>query len=119
MNQEILSGILKPLVSALVAYLAAKQILFDSNTWNIIITSLVAAAMAAWGGYQKTEKNLVKSVDALAQDPNSSVKAVILAPTVAGRKLETEIPGNTTVLAGTAAARSASESGSPAAGDFL
>lgn len=99
MNYETLTGMAKPLIAALVTYLVAHYPLFDSATWNIILTALVAIGLAVWSGFQHTTTNLVKSVDAIAQQKDSPVKAVITKPTAAGQELAASLP--TVVVAGT------------------
>ncbi len=114
MNTQQLTGIIKPFIAAAVAYLAGRGLLFDANTWNIILSSAVTIALAVWSGWQNTNTNLVKNVDALAKQSDSPVQAIIVERTKAGNEMANSMPGNTTVVAGTAAARSASEEGSPA-----
>ncbi len=114
MNSEQITGIAKPLIGAVVGYLAASHLFFDAQTWNIILTSLVTIGLAIWSYRQNTTRNQIGRVDAMAKDPGSPVKGIIVESTVAGHKLTEEMPGNTTMLEGTAAARSASEAGSPA-----
>ena len=46
------------------------------------------------------ETNTIAVVDAMAKDPLSPVKGVIVEPTVAGSAIVEEMPGTTTVLAG-------------------
>lgn len=114
MNQEQLFGIIKPIAAAIVAYLAASHVLFDYQTWNIVITSVVAIALAIWSYYQNTNHNQVARVDDMAKDPNSPVKAIIMDNTQAGADMANSMPGMTSSVAGSSTARSASESGSPA-----
>ncbi len=118
MNNEQITGMAKPIIAAIVAYLAASNILFDAQTWNIIISSVVTVGLAIWAYKQNTANSQVRSVDNMAKDPASPVKAIIMNATVAGAAMANDMPGLTTVLEGTAAARSASESGSPAVQSF-
>ncbi len=114
MNSQQLSEMAKPLIGALVAYLAASHIFFDAQTWNIILTALVSIGLAIWAYKQNTILSQVSHVDAMAKDKSNPVKAIIVEATPAGSDLANAIPGMTTIVAGTAAARSASENGSPA-----
>lgn len=87
MNSEQLQGIAKPLVAALVAYLAAKNILFDSETWNIIITSAVSIGLAVWSGFQHTDKAQINNV------ANMRDTTVFTTPTMAA-----SLPDNPSVV---------------------
>lgn len=75
----------------------------NSETTISLIVSIIAGI---WGLFIHTEKNAVQVVDTISQQPDSPVKAVLTEPTAAGRELAAAIPGNTTVVAGTAAASS-------------
>ena len=68
------------------------------------ISLLASAAVFVWGLFVHTQKNAVVVVDTIAKQPESPVKAVVMDATPAGRDIAESIPGNTTVVAGTAAA---------------
>jgi hypothetical protein len=74
------------------------------------ISILASIAVGVWGYFVHSKTNAVAVVDAIAKEPSSPVKAVILEPTPAGRDLAASIPGDTTVVAGTQAAAAAVKS---------
>lgn len=76
MNSSQLTGILRAVVPAIVAYLAGKGILFDADTWNIIIGSLVSIIAAVWSAKVHTESS---TVIAAAEVPGVSVRVGALA----------------------------------------
>jgi hypothetical protein len=78
-----------------------------SGTLELAGGVLVSLAPLIWGLFTHTESNAVAVVDTIAKQPDAPVKAVILEPTEAGKALAESIPGNTTVVAGTAAATTA------------
>jgi hypothetical protein len=78
----------------------------SASTLEMIGGIIVTVAPWIWSLFTHTEKNAVTVVDAIAQKPESSVKAVVMEPTQAGREIADSIPGNTTVVAGTPAATS-------------
>lgn len=76
----------------------------SSGTIELVAGILISLAPLVWSMFTHTEKNAVTVVDAIAQNPNSPVKAVVMEPTVEGKDIADSIPGNTTVVAGTMAA---------------
>jgi hypothetical protein len=70
---------------------------------------LLSASGALWGHLTHTQTNAVAVVDAIAKQPDSPVKAVIMEATVEGVKAAQELPGNTTVVAGSTAAATAAQ----------
>jgi hypothetical protein len=88
-------------------FISADQVasFFTSETVVGFLTTGIAAGIAlVWSMITHTEKYAVAVVDTLAKQPDSPVKAVIMEPTAAGREMAEAIPGNTTVVAGSAAA---------------
>jgi hypothetical protein len=89
MNSSQLAGILRAVIPALAAYLAAKGAFFDTDTWNIILASLATAGVAAWSAKVHTDSSAVIAaaavqgatvkIDATA---SPAVKAVAADPTV-------------------------------------
>lgn len=78
----------------------------SASTLELVAGVLISLAPLVWSMFTHTQTNAVLVVDTIAQQPDSPVKAVVTEPTVAGRELAAAIPGNTTVVAGTAAATS-------------
>ena len=76
----------------------------SSGTLELAGGVLVSLAPLIWGMFVHTENNAVAVVDTIAKEPGTPVKAVILDTTTAGRELAASLPGETTVVAGTAAA---------------
>ena len=76
MNANQLAGILRAVIPALVAYLAGKGIFFDADTWNVILTSLATAGIAAWSAKVHTDSS---TVTAAAAVPGVSVKVSPMA----------------------------------------
>jgi hypothetical protein len=68
------------------------------------ISLLASIAVFVWGLLTHTQKNAVTVVDAIAKEPDSPVKAVVVEPTTEGRELAAAMPGNTTVVAGSTVA---------------
>jgi len=96
------------------AYLVSRGIPADQVT--VLQGSVIAILGAApplvtlvWGLFAHTEAKAVAVVDAIAKDPTSPVKAVIMSPTAAGNAVVLSLPGNTTVTAGSAAAVKAAQ----------
>jgi hypothetical protein len=70
------------------------------------LSIIAAVASGVWGLFVHTQDNAVAVVDTIAKQPESTVKAVVLEPTIEGKKLADSLPGNTTVVAGSMAATS-------------
>lgn len=113
MDSEKIKSLLRSLIIAsagLVGGWFAAKGWFTTEQISAVLSSPVFAALvtmvagAIWGIFNKTERNMVAAVDALAKDPSSPVKGVIVANTPAGKELANSIPGATVVPAGTAAA---------------
>jgi hypothetical protein len=68
--------------------------------WGGILTSMIPLV---WSMFTHTETNAVAVVDTLAKNPDSPVQAIIVNNTPAGHDLAMKMPGNTTVVDGTAA----------------
>ncbi len=73
----------------------------------VFVTVATMIAGAVWGLINHTQANAVAVVDKIAKDPASPVKAVITTNTQAGRDLASDLPGLTTVVAGTQDAKAA------------
>jgi hypothetical protein len=65
---------------------------------------VVSAAPLIWSMFVHTQDNAVRVVDAIAKQPDSPVRVIITETTVAGKALAEDMPGKTTVVAGTVAA---------------
>lgn len=76
--------------------------------WGGVAVSL---APFIWGMFTHTEANAVAVVDTIAKEPASPVAAVITTDTIAGRELAINIPGSTTVVAGTPEAKAVATPG--------
>ncbi len=63
----------------------------------VVVAVLGMAATAVWSWFSNTDKALVAKVDALAKDPTSPVKGVIVTNSAAGHELTS---GTTVVAAG-------------------
>jgi|SRR5882724_6214525 len=68
------------------------------------LSLIVSIVVGIWGLFVHTQTNAIAVVDTIAKQPDSPVKAVITEPTPDGRDLAASLPGNTTVVAGSAAA---------------
>lgn len=110
MNEQT-SGQLRQLLQALGAiattfgFATAGQV----DLWIQIILQIAGPAMmlggVIWSWKVNTTSALVASVDAMAKEPDSPVKGVITTNTKAGRELANEMPGMTTVVAGSTEAK--------------
>lgn len=92
-------------VAALLGILIAKwpllsQVL-DPATQSAIGFAAAGIVVGLWSQVTKTEAAKVAMVDALAKDPESPVKGVVVESTLAGRDLKAANPGGAVVLAGT------------------
>lgn len=99
MNSSQLAGILRAIIPGLAGYLAGKGLIFDSDTWSIILGGLATAGVAAWSAKVHTDSSTVlaakdvagvrvnvttaapESVQAIAKDP--SEPKVTMAPRAA------------------------------------
>jgi len=110
MNPEIMKGQLRSLLIAaagmVVGWFAYRGWISAERAMDIL-TGPVLGAMATmatgfiWSGLTHRQDNAVAVVDAMAKDPASPVKGVIVEATIAGRDLANSIPGSTVVMAGT------------------
>lgn len=76
-----------------------------SSTWEVVGGVVIWLIPIVWGQFSHTQAAAVAVVDAIAKEPDSPVRGVILEPTVAGRELANNLPGLTTVTADTTAAK--------------
>lgn len=67
--------------------------------WGGVLTSAIPLI---WGMFTHTDTNAVAVVDTLAKNPDSPVQAIIVNNTPAGHDLAMKMPGNTTVVDGSA-----------------
>lgn len=81
----------------------------STSTLEMVGGVIVSLAPLIWGMFTHTQNNAVAVVDTIAKQPDSPVKAVVTEPTEAGRDLAASLPGNTTVVAGSLAAASATK----------
>ncbi len=72
---------------------------------------LIALPAAFVGWWKNRQSAVLANVDALAKDPTSPVKGVILSNSTEGRELARDIPGLTTVVAGTPEATAIAKTG--------
>lgn len=106
-SQEQIMEQLKLLLPAIGGVLTMIGVLTpaESAHWITTIMNAVGPLLILggmiWGVLDKRQSSLVAKVDALAKDPNSPVQAVLTTNTPEGRALAAEIPGATTVPAGT------------------
>lgn len=109
-NADKLGGWVRAGVASLLAIVIAKWPGLGSFISPELQTALGVLAsgivVGVWSQLTKSEAGKVAMVDALAKDPNSSVRGVLTEPTEAGRELALSLPGNTTVVAGAPAAAS-------------
>ncbi len=75
-----------------------------SGTIELAGGVIISLIPLAWGLFAHTEANTIAVVDTIAKDPDSPVKAIIVAPTVEGKVLAASLPGDTTVVAGSTVA---------------
>lgn len=83
-------------------FTAAQLTGFITNETVISVTGLIV--ITVWRLIAHTQKNAVAVVDAIAKQPDSPVKAVLVEPTPEGLAIASSLPGTTTVPAGTAQA---------------
>jgi hypothetical protein len=109
MNVEQVKSAIRWVIATLGPFLIAHGYTTD-GTLQLIGGVLISLAPLIWGMVTHTEANAVTVVDTIAKQPSTTVKAVILEPTAAGKDLAASIPGNTTVVAGTVAAAEVAKS---------
>jgi len=103
MNQEQAKSAVRWLIATFGPLIIAHGYV-TSGTLELIGGAVISLIPLAWGVLVHTEANTVAVVDTIAKDPNSPVKAIIVAPTAAGKVLAASLPGDTTVVAGSTAA---------------
>lgn len=98
-NAEQIKGILRAIIPAILAYAAAAGWISEGNipTYTAVAVTILTAI---WSMMTHTETNAVSVVGAIAQQPFSAVKAVILEPSAAGVEMSKATP-ETVVTAGT------------------
>ncbi len=108
MNSEQVKSAVRWIITAFGPFLTAHGYI-TSDSLEAIGGVLVALIPLAWSMYVHTQKNAVAVVDKIAQQPGSPVKAVITEGTEAGRQMAASLPGSTTVVAGSQAAKRAAQ----------
>ena len=103
MNTEQIKGAVRWVIATFGPFLIAHGYA-SSGTLELAGGVIVSLAPLIWTMFTHTEANAVAVVDTIAKEPGTPVKAVILDQTTAGRELAASLPGDTTVVAGTAAA---------------
>ncbi|SRR6266478_10228559 len=103
MNQEQVKSFVRWLQATLGPILVSHGYISSSNM-EIVAGVVISLVPLVWSIFVHTQTNAVAVVDAIAKDPASPIKAVIVAPTASGIELARALPGNTTVIAGTPAA---------------
>lgn len=116
MNQEQIKAAVRWLLGLAGGFLVGKGwVKADQVTALLsneaVIGGLGAAGVLVWGMLTHTQANAVAVVDTIAKDPASPVKGVVMANTEEGRELAAELPGATTVVAGTADAAAVAKTG--------
>lgn len=105
MNEQT-SGQLRQLLQIIGTLLTTIGVLKPgiADTWIPVIMQISGPLMmlggVIWSWKVNTPSALVASVDAMAKDPASPVAGVVVTNTLAGRDLAKEMPGTTTVVAG-------------------
>jgi len=103
MNQEQVLSFVRWMQATIGPLLIANGYV-SASTLQMAGGVVVSLVPLAWSMFVHTQGNAVAVVAALASDPSSPVKAVVVDPTQAGRDLAEAMPGHTTVVAGTQAA---------------
>lgn len=104
---EQISGQLRQLLQALggmaigLGWLTTGQVDFWLQVILQVGGPLAMLAGIAWSWWVNRPVALVASVDAMAKDPASPIKGVVVTNTTAGRDLARALHGTTTVIAGT------------------
>jgi hypothetical protein len=107
MNRQQILSLVRDLLKIVGVGLASKgAVSADAwDVWTTVIVEVVGCGLIVgpiiWSQFTHTQSNAVAVVDAIAKEPMSAVKGVILEPTAAGRELAASIPGSTAVVAGT------------------
>jgi hypothetical protein len=103
-NQEQVKSAVRWIIATFGPYITAHG-WATSSTLELVGGIVVSLAPFIWAMFTHTQANAVAVVDTIAKDPDSAVKAVITTNTMAGRELANEMPGSTTVVAGTPEAK--------------
>jgi hypothetical protein len=74
------------------------------SSWSTITGGVLVLISLIWGNRAHSESGTVAAADRLAKDPDSAVKGVIVAPTVAGVALAKSMESPTVAPAGSARA---------------
>jgi hypothetical protein len=93
-------------------YITQAQVMdiFNSPTF---MTLAIAVVSGIFGLMNHTQTNAIKIVDTIAKDRASPVVGIVTANTAEGKALAAAIPGNTTVIANSAAATSVAQDNVP------
>lgn len=106
MNTEQLKSVVRWIIATFGPFLIAHGYVSD-NTLSLASGVLISLVPLVWSMFVHTDTNAIKVVDTIAKEPDSTVKAIITHATPEGAALASSLPGNTTVVAGSAAAASA------------
>ncbi len=70
MNMSVVNGQLRILIPVAATWFAAKGILFDSTTWNVVLGAVITIAMSGWSGVANTDASMKSNVKEM---PNTMV----------------------------------------------
>jgi hypothetical protein len=101
MNAEQSKAFVRWLIATFGPFIIAHGYASSSNLemWGGVVASAIPLI---WGMFTHTDTNAVAVVDTLAKNPESPVQAIIVNNTPAGHDLAMKMPGNTTVVDGSA-----------------
>ena len=71
---------------------------------ELVIGLLTSAGVGLWAWVSGRIPAIAALVDSIAKQPDTPIQAIVMAKTTEGVALAQSLPGNTTVVAGTAAA---------------
>lgn len=97
-------------VTWLLTYLTSKGIITTADA-AAFLPILLALPAAAWGLYQNRQKAIIQQAAMIAKDPESPLKALVMADSMEGRELARAESTNAIVTAGSVQAAEVARSG--------
>lgn len=112
MSQEQILGLLRQILPVIGTVVTTLGITTPDKFGAISATILIIAGpimiiiSAIWSLITNTRSSMIAKIDTMAKDPASPVAGIIMSNTKEGKEIANNLPGVTTVVAGTSEATS-------------